>query len=99
MSGFWYSVEPQDILPADALSAADDVCHFRVQKAHEDSCVKLTKGMRFIWMVTPELAEENPKVGKVILAAPSLAVFGVQADYLHPKQVVAVLGEEKASAL
>ena len=42
MNGFWYSVEPEDVLPADVLSASADVCHFRVQKAHEDSFVKLT---------------------------------------------------------
>ena len=59
MNGVWYSVKPTDVLPA-----SDEVCHFRVQKAHEDSCIKLTKGMRFIWMVTPELEAENPKVGK-----------------------------------
>lgn len=72
MNGFWYSVEPEDVLSADVLSASDDVCHFRVQKAREDSCVKLTKGMRFIWMVTPELAAENPKVGKRPLRWPFL---------------------------
>ena len=72
MNGFWYSVEPEDVLPADALSASDDVCHFRVQKAHEDSCVKLTKGMRFIWMVTPELVAERPAVGKRLLTWPFL---------------------------
>ena len=72
MNGFWYSVEPEDVLPADVLSASDDVCHFRVQKAHEDSFVKLTKGMRFVWMVTPELAAENPKVGKRSLHWPFL---------------------------
>ena len=72
MNGVWYSVEPEDVLPADVLSASDDVCHFRVQKAHEDSFVKLTKGMRFIWMVTPELAAENPKVGKRSLHWPFL---------------------------
>lgn len=72
MNGFWYSVEPEDVLPEDVLSASDEVCHFRVQKAHEGSCVKLTKGMRFIWMVTPELAAENPKVGKRPLRWPFL---------------------------
>ena len=72
MNGFWYSVEPKDVLREDALSASEDVFHFRVQDTSKDSYVKLTKGMRFIWSATQELAEEKPAVGKRLLTWPFL---------------------------
>lgn len=72
MNGFWYSVEPKDVLREDALSASEDVFHFRVQDTSKDSCVKLTKGMRFIWSATKELAAEKPAVGKRLLTWPFL---------------------------
>ena len=72
MNGFWYSVEPKDALREDALSASEEVFHFRVQKTSEDSCVKLAKGMRFIWSATPELVAEKPSVGKRLLTWPFL---------------------------
>ena len=41
-------------------------------KTQAKTAVKLTKGMRFIWSATKELAAEKPAVGKRLLTWPFL---------------------------